>query len=40
MGNGAAPWLEAWSATGDADGHLVTGKGASHIKKEEKKVTG
>lgn len=39
MGDGAAMWLEAWSATGDADGHLVTGKGASHIKKGGKRVT-
>lgn len=40
MGDGAAVWLEAWSSTGDADRHLVTGKGASHIKKVgEKRVT-
>lgn len=41
MSDGAALFLlEAWSAADDADGHLVTEKGAFHIRSERKRVTG
>lgn len=40
MSDGAALLLlEAWSAADDADGHLVTEKGAFHIQREKERVT-